>query len=120
MSKVSRNSALGEVNAWCTAVQAPEPTATSPLASASVVGSNSGASSTHTNAHADSSMRLQRLPISTRAAPSRARELLAAPAPKKMQSPGWAPTKPASPGRSASERFLATGPPSSPSSPTST
>ena len=39
-----------------------------------------------------------------------------APAAKKMQSPGWAPTCAARPARSASVRFLATGPPSSPSS----
>ena len=36
------------MNAWCTAVQAPLPTATSPAAVASSAGSNSGASTTHT------------------------------------------------------------------------
>jgi aspartyl-tRNA synthetase len=38
------------VNAWCTAVHAPEPTATSPEATASEAGSNMGASTTHTKA----------------------------------------------------------------------
>ena len=39
-------SGLGLVKAWCTAVQAPAPTATSPLATASELGSKSGASTT--------------------------------------------------------------------------
>ena len=57
VSKVSMNSALGDVNAWCTAVHAPEPTATSPDSTASDAGSNSGASTTHTKAQASSSIR---------------------------------------------------------------
>ena len=57
-----------------------------------------------------------RLAISIRVAPSRARADLTGPAAKKMQSPGLAPTWAASPSRSASVRFLATGPPSVPSS----
>ena len=84
-------------------------------------GSNSGASTTHTNAHADSSISPQRRPISSRAAPSSARdgvgvaggeEDAVARLRRRRARPG--------PSRSASERFLATGPPSSPSSPTST
>ena len=57
-----------------------------------------------------------RRPISRRVAPSRLRAADGVPAAKKMQSPGCAPTCSTSPARSASERFLATGPPSSPSS----
>ena len=62
------------MKAWCTAVQAPAPTATSPLSVALDDGSNSGASTIQTNAHADSSMSPQRRPISRRAAPSSARD----------------------------------------------
>ncbi len=79
-----------------------------------------GASTTHRNDHCDSSMRAQRRPISRRAAPSRSREADLAPAAKKIASPGFAPTFSASPDSSASDRFLATGPPSVPSSCTST
>ena len=61
-------------------------------------------------------MRPQRRPISSRAAPSSAREDLTGPAAKKTQSPGFAPTCAARPAFSSSLRFLATGPPSSPSS----
>ena len=61
---------MGEVNAWCTAVQAPEPTATSVV---SATASNSGASTIHTNDQADSSIRSSRRPISSRVAPSSAR-----------------------------------------------
>src|ERR1035437_11079048 len=100
------NSGLGEVNAWCTAVQAPAPTATSPEATASLVGSNSGASSTHRNDQADSSISAHRLPISERAAPSRAREDLVGPAAKKMASPLLASTCLASPSRSVWVRLL--------------
>ena len=64
---------LGEVNAWCTAVQAPQPTATSPAAVASAAGSNSGASTTQRKLQASSSIRPPRRPISRRAAPSSAR-----------------------------------------------
>ena len=111
VSKVSMHSGFGEVKAWCTAVQAPLPTATSPAAVASSAGSNSGASTTQRKHQADSSIRPPRRPISSRAAPSSAREDLAGPAAKKTQSPGLAPTCAASPARSASVRFLATGPP---------
>ena len=45
VSNVSSDSAVGMVKAWCTAVQAPEPTATS----WSATDSNSGASTTQTN-----------------------------------------------------------------------
>ncbi len=114
---MSIQSGLGEVNAWCTAVHEPLPTATS---SSSPVGLNSGASTTHTNDQADSSINPTRRPISRRVAPSRARASDALPAAKNTQSPGAAPTASTRPARSASDRFLATGPPSSPSSPTVT
>ena len=114
------NSGFGEVNAWCTAVQAPEPTATSPAATASPAGSNMGASTTHTKAKASWSTRPRRSAISLRAAPSRAREGFASPAAKNTQSPGFAPTFSASPAFSASEMFLETGPVRVPSSCTST
>ena len=58
-----------------------------------------------------------RLAISLRAAPSSSCDERRGPAAKKTQSPGFAPTASTSPARSASEMFLATGPPSSPSSP---
>ena len=125
VSKVSANSGLGEVNAWCTAVQAPAPTATSPEATASAAGSNIGASTTHTNAQSASFAATpspasvnspQRRPISTRAAPSSARDSFGLPAAKNTQSPGFAPTAAASPAFSSSEMFLDTGPVSSPSS----
>ena len=82
--------------------------------------SKSGASTTQTNDQADSSIWPVRRPISSRAAPSSAREEFGAPAAKKTQSPGAAPTCSARPAFSVSDRFLATGPLSSPSSPTST
>ena len=62
------------------------------------------------------SMSSSRLAISLRAAPSSSCEERRAPAAKKTQSPGCAPTAATSPSRSASEMFLATGPPSVPSS----
>ena len=120
MSKLSAYSGLGPVKAWCTAVHAPAPTATSPLATASELGSNIGASTTQVNANVLSSIRPHRRPISRRAAPSSARLDLVAPAPKKTQSPGCAPTWAASPLFSSSLMFFATGPVSSPSSWTST
>ena len=88
VSKVSIDSGLGEVKAWWTAVHAPPPTATSPAATASDAGSNSGASTTQTNDHADSSISPSRRPISSRAAPSRRARRTAVPAAKKTQSPG--------------------------------
>ena len=115
-SKESSHSGLGEVKAWWTAVHAECPSATSPSAAAAPEGLNSGASTTHVNAHALGSMRPQRLPISRRAAPSSSREAVGSPAAKKTQSPGSAPTFSASPARSDSEMFFATGPPSVPSS----
>src|SRR3546814_9726505 len=84
------NSSLGLVKAWWTAVHAPAPTATSPLATASELGSNKGASTTQVKANASSSIRPWRWPISRRAAPSSPRLGLAAPAAKKTQSPGFA------------------------------
>ena len=65
-------------------------------------------------------MRPQRAAISLRAAPSRFCDGVRAPAAKKMQSPGFAPVADANPARSSSVMFFATGPPSSPSSPTVT
>ncbi len=56
--------------------------------SASAAGSNSGASTTQRKLQALSSIRPPRRPISSRAAPSRARLDLTAPAAKKTQSPG--------------------------------
>ena len=67
-----------------------------------------------------SSIRPSRRPISSRAAPRSARASDVRPAAKKTQSPGSAPTAAASPARSSSLRFLATGPPSVPSSSTVT
>ena len=67
VSNVCIDSGFGEVKAWCTAVQAESPSATSPSLTASPVGLNSGASTTHRKLHADSSIRLQRRPISPRA-----------------------------------------------------
>ena len=103
------NSGLGEVNAWCTAVHLPAPTATSPDATAAAAGSNIGASTTQQNAQSLGLIRPVRWPISTRAAPSSARDGVFSPAAKKMQSPGLAPTASARPARSVSVRFLATG-----------
>ena len=114
------NSGLGEVNAWCTAVHAPPPTATSPEATASAAGSNIGASTTHTKAKVSWSISPSRSAISARAAPSSAREDFASPAAKKMQSPREAPVASSRPDFSASEMFLETGPVSVPSSWTST
>ena len=121
VSKVSSDSGLGEVKAWCTAVQAPPPTATSPAATAWLAGSNSGASTTQQKAHGVW-CRAARPGGRSRAGwrPSRDWAWDRAPAAKNTQSPGCAPTCAARPARSASDRFLATGPPSSPSSPTST
>jgi hypothetical protein len=62
--------------------------ATSPAAVASSAGSNNGKSTTQVNAHASASIKLSRWAISTRAAPNKARDALAGPAEKKMQSPG--------------------------------
>ena len=62
------------------------------------------------------SMSSSRLAISLRAAPSSSCDERRGPAAKNTQSPGFAPTAATSPSRSASEMFLATGPPSSPSS----
>src|SRR6266566_4558897 len=70
----------------------------------------------HTNDQALSSISPSRWPISSRAAPSSARAPSGSPAAKKTQSPGSAPAALARPSRSASDRFLATGPPSVPSS----
>ena len=109
------------MNAWCTAVQAPAPTATSPDARAFADGSNSGASTTHRNDHcvlvdqpaaaadlqpgrAEQRLRRRRLPRREEHGVPRARRRRA----------------PARPARSASDRFFAVGPPSSPSSPTRT
>ncbi|SHU91272.1 Uncharacterised protein [Mycobacteroides abscessus subsp. abscessus] len=92
MSKVFSDSGFGEVKAWCTAVHAPEPTATSPAAVASSAGSNSGASTTQAKAQASGSINPRRCATSPRTEPNNARDDLAAPAEKKMQSPGFAPT----------------------------
>ena len=70
------------MNAWCTAVQAPEPTATSPEAVASPAGSNSGQSITQVNAHAAGSIMSSRRATSMRVAPNNARAVLAEPAEK--------------------------------------
>ena len=94
------------MNGWCTEVQPPSPSS-----------SNIGASTTHRNDHADSSMRPQRgrSPAGPRRAAPGAGvgaggEEHASPAPAPSPRPG--------PDRSASERCLATGPgdlaPSSP------
>src|SRR6202040_2874348 len=105
-SIVSIEPCLGAVNAWCTAVHAPEPTATSPCAAASSPGSNSGGSTTQTNAHSSGSIMLRRCAISMRAAPSSALDDFGGPAEKNTQSPGAAPTCAANPSPSASERVL--------------
>jgi hypothetical protein len=96
---LSAHSGSGAVNGWCTDVQPPSP-----------FSSNIGASTTHRNDQADSSIRPQRWPISSRAAPSSSRAADAGPAAKNTQSPGLAPVAAARPDRSASDRFLATGP----------
>ena len=75
----------GAVNAWCTAVQAPAPTVTSPAAIATLAGSNR-ASTTQQNAQAFSSMSSTRRPISSRVAPSSDCAKARGPAAKKMQS----------------------------------
>src|SRR6476620_1257982 len=100
-SEVSISSGRGAVNAWCTAVQLPVPTAMSPALTASAAGSNSGASSTQQSAHAASSINPTRRPISSRVAPSSDCAEDRSPAAKKMQSPGFAPAISASPDRSA-------------------
>ena len=113
------NSGLGAVKAWCTAVRAPDPGDVS--GGGGIVGGlEQRRIDDQVKAHAFGSIRSRRLAISPRAAPRRARELRAEPAEKNMQSPGLAPTWAASPSRSASDGFLATGPLSVPSSPIST
>src|SRR5665648_946369 len=88
VSKLSTHSGFGEVNAWCTAVHEPPPTATS---SSSPVGLKSGASSTQTKDQAVWSTSPSRRAISLRAAPSSARASAGLPAAKKTASPGDAP-----------------------------
>src|SRR6266571_8337818 len=77
---LSAQSGSGAVNGWCTAVQPPAPSS-----------SNMGTSTTQVNAQAAGSMRPQRWPISSRAAPSSSRAALAEPAAKNTQSDGPAP-----------------------------
>ena len=111
------DSGLGEVNAWCTAVHAPEPTATSPEAVASSAGSNSGQSTTQANAHASGSIRSSRLAISMRVAPSSARADFAGTGREEDAVPGrW--RRRARPGRRVRRRTGSwpPGPPSVPSS----
>src|SRR6185437_400529 len=105
---LSAHSGSGEVKGWCTAVQPP-----------ASVSSNIGASTTQRNDHCEVSIRSQRLPISSRAAPRSSWEACAGPAAKNTQSPGDALTTAASPDRSDSEMFLPTGPETEPSAPIS-
>jgi hypothetical protein len=83
---------LGEVKAWCTAVQAPPPTATSPAATAST----GRLEQRRVDDPQEGPGRLVDQPDRgadlRRAAPSSARTPWPAPAAKKMQSPGLAPT----------------------------
>src|SRR6476469_3598314 len=81
---------------------------------------NIGKSTTNRNDQVPSTISSRRLAISLRAAPSSSWEGRRWPAAKNTQSPGFAPTASTRPARSASEMFFATGPPSSPSSPTVT
>jgi len=74
-----------------------------------------GASTTHKNSQAPWLIRLQRRPISKRAAPRSCCDAARSPAAKKIASPGLAPTSAAIPAFSSSEMFFATGPPSDPS-----
>src|SRR3954454_24138335 len=106
MAKLSMDSGFGEVKAWWTAVQAPEPTATSPAAWASEDGSNSGGATIQTNDQADWLLRPGGGALSARVARSSARAEWRPPAAKKMQPPGAAPTCATSPARSASDRFF--------------
>src|SRR6266849_4072842 len=85
-ANLSAHSGSGEVNGWCTDVQPP-----------SAVSSNIGASTTHRNDQADSSISPHRWPISSRAAPSSSLDAEAGPAAKNTASPGAAPTAAASP-----------------------
>src|ERR1700683_2538348 len=105
-TNLSAHSGSGAVNGWCTEVQPPDASS-----------SNIGASTTHRNDQAEESIRPHRRPISSRAAPSSSRDADAGPAAKNTQSPVTAPVAAASPERSASDRFLATGPPISPPGP---
>src|SRR5580692_8808336 len=107
-TNLSAHSGSGAVNGWCTEVQPP-----------SLSSSNIGASTTQRNDHAEESIRPHRFPISSRAAPSSSRDAGAGPAAKNTQSPGTAPVASASPDRSASDRFFATGPETSPAGPIS-
>src|SRR6266700_4741053 len=107
-ANLSAHSGSGAVNGGYTEVQPPAPSS-----------SNIGASTTHRNDQADSSIRPHRWLISSRAAPSSSRAAVAVPAAKNTASPGPAPTAAASPDRSASDRFFATGPAISPSGPIS-
>ena len=77
---------MGDVNAWCTAVQAPAPTATSPAATASEVGSNSGASLTQRKLHSLSSISPQRGCRSPAAPPRAAPGSASAPPPQRRCS----------------------------------
>src|SRR5271154_3943103 len=106
VTNLPAHSGSGAVNGWCTGVQPPDS-----------VSSNIGASTTHRNDHADSSIRPHRRPISSRAAPSSSLDGWGAPAAKNPASPGAAPPASASPDRSSSDRFFATGPKISPSGP---
>src|SRR5208282_779991 len=108
VANLSAHSGSGAVNGWCTDVQPPAPSS-----------SNIGASTTHRNDQADSSIRPHFWPISSRAAPSSSLAAVAGPAAKNAASPGAAPTAAASPDLSGSDRFLATGPVISPSGPIS-
>src|SRR5580693_8746305 len=105
-TNLSAHSGSGAVNGWCTEVQPPSPSS-----------SNIGASTTHRNDQAVGSIRPHRRPISSRAAPSSSRAARGGPAAKNTASPGAAPTASASPDRSASDRFFATGPEISPAGP---
>ena len=108
------NSALGEVNAWCTAVQAPPPTATSPLA-VGVGGRLEQRRVDHPAERPGVLVDQAAAPADLQRGPHRA-----APAPllaraggeeDRVAGLGADVRRPARPARS-SERFLATGPPS--------
>src|ERR1700759_5291272 len=107
-ANLSAHSGSGAVKGGGTEVQPPSP-----------FSSNIGAATTHKNDPAASSIRPQRWPISSRAAPSSSRAADAEPAAKNTQSPRPAPVAAARPDRSASDRFLATGPVISADSPIS-
>jgi len=72
--------------------------------------SNIGASTTQVKAQASGSMRPQRWPISSRAAPKQRAVRGGGPAREEIASPGPAPVTAGSPARSVSDRFRATGP----------